>query len=380
VSETVEPSRARLRRLNLIMVLPPIALGGALAVAIDAESWWQGSMLALGVAAALLAFVLWTAGKLLSAPGFVCLIVAAAVWVFGSLSSGSSTAVFGITVVGTLMVPQLPRHRGLAAVGLVTFVGLVGAARFLVLGEFTSADLIQFVIMPTGLTAVVAGLMFPNQRFYDVVADLEDARDREAELAVARERIRFASDLHDIQGHTLHVVKLKVALAQKLLHTDITRVEEELREVYALVGDTISQTKELAYAQRRLNLSVELENARNLFEAAGIQVLVNRETSAVDPEVGELLGQVLREVTTNILRHAEATQVQVALSQAGIVITNDGASEEELPTLRGLATLADRLTDNGGELTVTQTDGTFRTTASFAHRSAVPARPRGVHR
>ncbi|RIJ70618.1 sensor histidine kinase [Nakamurella silvestris] len=350
------------------MVLPPIVLGGALSVAIDAGDWEQGAVLGLGVLAALVAFVQWTSGKTLDALGLGCLVVTGAVWAYGSMAAGTTTAVFGLSIVGPLAVPQLSKHRGLAAFGLVAFVAAVGAARFLFHPAEGAADVVGFVIIPAGLTAIITGLMFPNKRFYDVVADLEDARDREAELAVARERIRFASDLHDIQGHTLHVVKLKVALAQKLLHTDIGRVEEELREVYALVGDTISQTKELAYAQRRLNLSVELENARNLFEAAGIGVLVNREPAEVEPAVGELLGQVLREVTTNILRHTTATQVQIALSQSGIVITNDGALGAALPVLRGLSTLGDRLADNGGELTVTQDRGTFRTTASFAHR------------
>ena len=79
--------------------------------------------------------------------------------------------------------------------------------------------------------------------------------------------MRLAGDLHDIQGDTLHVVKLKIALAQRP-HGDTKRVERELSEIYTLVGDTINQTKELAHAQRRLNLPAELVNAKNLFEAA----------------------------------------------------------------------------------------------------------------
>jgi len=219
--------------------------------------------------------------------------------------------------------------------------------------------------------------MFPNKRFYDVVHELEESREREAELAVARERIRFASDLHDVQGHTLHVVKLKVALARRLVHTDADRADDELREIYALVSETIAQTKALAYAQRRLNLSAELENAKNLFEAAGIRVRVDREAEP-DEEAGALLGQVLRETTTNILRHAQATHVGVTLSASGIAITNDGAAREPLRELRGLATLGDRVAGAGGRLDVTQEDGLFVTSAVFpdgdAHAGHAPGR------
>nr|WP_245240853.1 histidine kinase [Streptomyces spiramenti] len=209
---------------------------------------------------------------------------------------------------------------------------------------------------------------------------MEQGRRHEAELAVYRERVRFAGDLHDIQGHTLHVVALKVMLAEKLVHGDAARAEQELREVGALVSDTIARTGELAHGRRRLNLSVELENAKNLFEAAGIRVTVERQTRVgVDGEADEridgLLGQVLRETTTNILRHADATHVRLTLTDAGICIVNDGAPIGPLPVLGGLAVLRERLVGEGGRLTAEQRQGDFRTTATFPHPHASHPRP-----
>ncbi|MER5651085.1 histidine kinase [Streptosporangium sp. NPDC002524] len=358
-------ARGRLSRLNIVMFLPLLAVVGALLVAMDARTWWQAVVLGLGVVAALVAFVRWAARDI-SRVALPCLVVTAAVWAAGALVIGSDTAFYGISVVGSLSVPQLPRHRGWAALGVGAYVGAVGAARLLVTPEHVSDVLIPYVIIPAGFTSVLIGLMFPNQRFYGLVAEMEEEHEREAELAVMRERMRFASDLHDIQGHTLHVVKLKIALAQKLVHSDTGRVEQELREVHALVSDTIAQTKALAYAQRRLNLSAELENAKNLFEAAGIRVRVDREAE-VDAHAGELLGQVLRETTTNILRHAQAGQVRITLSESGITIVNDGAREDPPPELRGLATLRERVVNDGGELTVEQKDGRFLTAATFPH-------------
>ncbi|RMB80637.1 sensor histidine kinase [Streptomyces shenzhenensis] len=363
MSDIAEATRGRLRRLNLVMVLPPVAVGGVLTVALDAGSWWDAVVLGLGVAAALVAFVSWAAGGL-ARVAVPCLAVTAGVWLFGALVAGSGKAVFGLSIVGPLAVPRLRRHRGAAAVALVAYVAVVGATRFLITDDDPRDVLIRYVIVPAGVTAIVTGLMFPNKRFYDVVHELEESRRREAELAVVRERMRFASDLHDIQGHTLHVVKLKVALAQKLVHRDPGRAEQELREIHSLVGDTIAQTKELVYAQRRLNLPAELENAKNLFEAAGIEVHI-RSTADADSRTGELLGQVLRETTTNILRHAQARDVQITLSESGITITNDGAPDKPLPELSGLGVLEQRVAANGGRLTVDQKDGRFLTAAVF---------------
>ncbi|WP_344430738.1 sensor histidine kinase [Amycolatopsis minnesotensis] len=354
-----------MRKLNLLTMLPPLAAIGAMLIAIDARAWWQAVILAIGVAAAMVASVWWAAGDVLRV-AWPCLLVTAAVWLLGAAVFDGHTAFYGITVVGPLIIPKLPRRRGAAALGLIAFVAAAGATKLLVSHEDIPAMLILYVAIPTGVAVVATGLMIPGQRFYDLVEELERSREREAELAVIRERMRFASDLHDIQGHTLHVVKLKLALAEKLVHSDLDRVREELRELHALVGDTISQTKELAYAQRRLNLSAELENAKNLFEAAGILVRVDREAE-VDAQAGELLGQVLRETTTNILRHAQAKQVRITLSASGIAIVNDGVPDAPLPELSGLATLRQRLADSGGELTVAQKDRRFVTAAAFPH-------------
>ncbi|MDG4795754.1 histidine kinase [Micromonospora sp. WMMD1082] len=359
-----QATQGQLRRLNLMTSLPPIVIAAALLVYVDAHTWWHVLVLVPGVGAAVVAFERWTAGDL---DRFLlpCLIVAGAVWPLGVLLTASPNAYWGICVVGSSALARLRRHRSLAAAGLFSYIAVVGATRLLVDRADVRATLIDYLLTPTGITVVVSVLTFAGERFYDIIRELEQFRERESELAVIRERVRFASDLHDIQGHTLHVVKLKAALARRLVHTDAARADEELREIHTLVGDTITQTKELAYAQRRLNLSAELENAKNLFEAAGIRVRVTREAE-VDPRASELLGQVLRETTTNILRHAQATQVRITLAESGISIVNDGVSGDEAPELRGLSALRQRMSDGGGSLTAEQRGGEFLTAATFA--------------
>ncbi len=270
---------------------------------------------------------------------------------------------------GTLpRAARLSRHRATAAISLVTYAAAVGVLRFATTGGGTIGHVLALAIIPAAITAVLIGVMLPSTRFDEVVAEMEEARDREAELAVARERVRFASDLHDIQGHTLHVVRLKIALAQRLLHNDLARVEEELREMYTLVGATITQTKELATGRQTLNLSAELQNATNLLEAVDIDVQIDCRPSADTPASG-LLAQVLRETTTNILRHSRATQVRIALSDHHITVVNDGVIDDEVPELRGLAALTDRVEEEGGSLTVDLLHGRFVTAATFGEPS-----------
>ncbi|MCY1141213.1 histidine kinase [Actinoplanes sp. Pm04-4] len=355
-----DATQGRLRRLNLATALPPIIVAAVVVVAVDLHVWWHALILVPGAVAAVVAFERWTANDV-GRVAVPCLIVGAVVWPLGVLVIDSPNAWWGVASVGSLSIPRLPRYRYAAGVALVGYVGAVGALRLLVDG---GDDVQRFALIPAAVTALIMVLSYVGERFYDIVQELEVSKQREAEMAVIRERVRFAGDLHDIQGHTLHVVKLKAALAQKLVRADPERAEEELREINTLLTDTIQQTKELAYAQRRLNLTAELENAKNLFEAAGITVRITRES---EPEArsSELLGQVLRETTTNILRHAQATQVRITLGAAGITIVNDGARGETLPELRGLSALRQRVHDDGGELTVSLREGEFVTAAEF---------------
>ncbi|MDG4790442.1 histidine kinase [Micromonospora sp. WMMD1102] len=365
-----EATQGRLRRLNLLTTMPPLVIGAAVVVIVDTRAWWHAVILTPGVVAALLTYERWTADDL-DRVTLPCVIVAGAVWPPGALLIGAPNSYWGICTVGSFALTRPRRHRGLAAAGLFGFVAAVGSARLLFDHDDVRRTLVSYVVVPTAATVVVTVLTLLGERFYDIIRELEASRKREAELAVTRERVRFASDLHDIQGHTLHVVKLKLALARRLVRSDAARADEELREIHDLVSDTITQTKELAYAQRRLNLSAELENARNLFEAAGIRVRITRR-SEVDSRFGELLGLVLRETTTNILRHAQASQVRITLSAAGIAIVNDGAPGDTRPELRGLSALRQRVTEGGGELTAERRAGEFRTAATFA-RSGTPA-------
>ncbi|MDE3721359.1 histidine kinase [Nocardiopsis sp. N85] len=364
--ESAQVKQELLRSLTLNLVSAALSAVGALLIANNAQSWEQSVVLALGLVAALVSVSGWAVGGL-SRVVLSCLAVAAAVWTVGVLVMDESSASYGLSVVGTIVVLRLPRHRRAAALGLVAVAVAVVAVRLSMESQDLLGVLVRYAVGSTSVAVTGFVLTFLGHLVSGLITELEESREREAELAVARERVRFAGDLHDIQGHTLHVVKLKVALARKLLHGDIDRVEGELGEVHALVGDTIAQTKELAYAQRRLNLSAELENAKNLFEAAGIDVRVDREAE-VDARAAELLGQVLRETTTNILRHAQSERVRVTLSRAGIIIDNDGAPDNGPPELRGLSTLRERLEREGGTLTVEQKDGRFLTAATLPQR------------
>lgn len=363
-------SATKLRRLNLLWILPAVTAAGILTVVLGARTWEDAVILASGVVAGVVGFVFWSYGRVMDV-AVPCLAVTSLVWLYGVVVVENDDAFFGLLLVGPLVIPDLRRYRLPAAVGLVGLVAAVGSMVLWPSSDDPGNDLLRFAVVPAVTVAIVVVWRFPNYTFYAIVRELEESRERDAELAVMRERVRFAGDLHDIQGHTLHVVKLKADLACRTLRTNADAAEHELREIHALVTETIGQTKALAYGQRRLNLQAEMQNATNLLEAAGARVTISG-VGEPNPEWSDALSQVLRETTTNILRHARPRVVAIELGRAGLMITNDGADRQQSPELRGLAALRPRVAESGGELVVDQVEDIFRTAAVYGITSAAP--------
>lgn len=219
------------------------------------------------------------------------------------------------------------------------------------------------VVSAALLGYLVSVLVFGLNRYaWNRYLELDAARQTGEQLAIAQERFRFAADLHDIQGHTLHVLRLKTQLADRLLDHDPAAAHVHLAEAQALITETLANTRSLAFGDRRVAVASELANAIELFDAAGIACDTQGE---LDPGAHEeLFALVIREATTNILRHAQSTRVTVTLSTGRVRITNDG-SPSSPRSLSGLARLAERFAAVGGTLSTSVHGDVFTTEATI---------------
>ncbi|MBA8920767.1 sensor histidine kinase [Nesterenkonia jeotgali] len=362
MSSTSVEAQRRMHRatvLTTVVAIAPVALA---IVAMTSDSWREGIGFSLGILLTFLVLLEWNPRDHPVSTS-LALTFSFLVWIVCAVLALNPVAFFGAAMLSGVLIPQLRQRQLVWIVGLGVVIAGIGCLYFLS-EPVTWIDVTRYVLVPGGLSVFVAAVLLMMRGYWRILQDLETAQEAEAELGIMRERMRFASDLHDIQGHTLHMVNLKVALAEELLARDPERARVELREVYDQVDETIRETKNLAYAQRKLNFSAELENAKNLLEAVGVRVRISRH-GQIRAGLDELLGQVLRETTTNILRHADPTEVQIRISESEMVVDNDGAAEGPLPPLSGLSVLRQRVADAGGRLRVEQASGTFSTSASF---------------
>ncbi len=263
--------------------------------------------------------------------------------------------------------------------------------------------------MDVAMTIQYAGIVLlaiPSSLWvWGVMLQLEAAQRRAADLAIANERLRFAADLHDVQGHHLQVISLTTDLAARLLgKQQYDAAREQVLAAHAGAQEALRDTRSLVQGYRSTTLVDELENASSVLGAAGIHTDVDlppmlrtwagrsrpfpdsTEDGRGDTVTSNVLGLVVREGTTNILRHSHASSARISLrliSSTGrdddaeptgraarrrrlpgggahleLVIHNDGASpsSESTPdasTGNGLAGLRERLSALGGTLTYT---------------------------
>ncbi len=202
-----------------------------------------------------------------------------------------------------------------------------------------------------------------------VMWESDRARETEARLAVAEERLRFGRDMHDVLGRNLAVIALKAELAVQLAQRGRPEAEAQMVEVQRIAQESQKEVREVVRGYREADLGVEIEGALGVLEAAGIGCAYSGPAEGLTVEAQSALGWVVREATTNVLRHGDARSVAIRLAVADgtatLVVENDGVPERPATAPgSGLAGLRERLSALGGTLEAGPTgDGLFRLTA-----------------
>lgn len=196
------------------------------------------------------------------------------------------------------------------------------------IGEVLVVITYQLTILAMG-----AGALYASARLVHVLDELSAARTELAELAVGRERLRVARDLHDLLGQSLSAVSLKGDLALRLLPTDTAAARAEIESLTGLARETLHDVRAVAHDEHGVSLPAEIEAATALLGAAGIATRVDVGLPGLARPAEQALAWAVREGATNALRHSEATSWSLTGSRrAGRVtleMVNDGAAAPE---------------------------------------------------
>ncbi|MFG2315094.1 sensor histidine kinase [Streptomyces tendae] len=206
----------------------------------------------------------------------------------------------------------------------------------------------------------------------DAVRQLRAAREELATRAVAEERLRFSRDLHDLLGHTLSVIVVKSEAARRLAPRDLAAALTQITDIESVGRQALTEVREAVTGYREGSLGTELDRARSALSAADVDPVVRRSGPPLPPQAEALLGWVVREAVTNVVRHSGASRCEIAVAGSAdrvrLTVTDNGTGDALSPQGpgTGLTGLRERLATAGGSLTAgAQPRGGFSVTAEL---------------
>lgn len=273
-------------------------------------------------------------------------------------------------LAGSLLL-VFPGRLGLLLFLLVA--GTASGAHVLLGGDSLSIAWGFLVTMNHGV------VVFALSRLRSMVQALSDARADLAELAVTRERLRFARDLHDLLGFSLSAIALKSELAHRLVDLDPARAGAELAGILDVSRQALTDVRAVTSHYRELALEEETRFASAVLAAADINVTLRLEPCELAPDVRTTFATVLREGVTNLVRHSSAENCEITLvcrdDLLTLEIVNDGIVPNGGGTGKpsagwGIPNLSARVADLGGTLSAgTTADNTYRLRAAIPRRT-----------
>lgn len=236
--------------------------------------------------------------------------------------------VLTLFVLAIAYIPWL-RFRWLIIITLTVSTGMV-------IDQTAEFSYWWWVLLPLMVMTIRMSIWTVN-----VMKEVERSRELEASLRVTEERLRFAQELHDTLGQHLAAMSLKSEVALALAKRGDDRLEDELRELQQLTRTSMSQMREVVQGYRTINLATEVEGAKSLLNDARITLNIHGDALDVEPAQRELAAWLVREATTNVLRHSDATTVDLHLSAGEVRMSNDGVTGA-VGKLSGLSALRQR--------------------------------------
>ncbi|WAZ22689.1 histidine kinase [Streptomyces cinnabarinus] len=310
--------------------------------------------------------LLWTLGALTSAVAGTAFAIAQ-YGPEGEAVESAAGSVFGVVMVFGVGIMALGVDARRHVYAIVSGFAAGTAVVVFALDGSVLAGLVVGLIVLAGSGFLAFTAVF-SVWLLKAVYELDEARETRARLAVAEERLRFGRDLHDVMGRNLAVIALKSELAVQLARRGRPEAEEQMVEVQRIARESQREVRDVVRGYREADLGAELSGARGVLTAAGIDCEVSGPVEGLPAEVQSALAWVVREATTNVLRHgnAERCAVSVRVREGCVVLTveNDGvAGAAAEGGGSGLAGLRERLAAVAGTLEAGAEAGVFRVVA-----------------
>jgi two-component system, NarL family, sensor histidine kinase DesK len=185
---------------------------------------------------------------------------------------------------------------------------------------------------------------------------LERANSEIERLSQEAERERIARDLHDLLGHTLTAITVKLDLARRVLSQDSERARNEIVEAEQTARNALAEVREAVSGYRAEGLAAEINRARRSLLSADVKLTTTLAPVNLTSRQVNVLCLALREAVTNVVRHAHATVCHVAMLETDQTIhftIEDNGVGGQIREGNGLRGMRERLQSMAGAVKLT---------------------------
>lgn len=212
-----------------------------------------------------------------------------------------------------------------------------------------------------------------------IAENLERSRLQLRQLAASREnskeeeRKRIAREVHDELGQMLTVLRMEISILRINFAGGNERLTLKINAILALIDKTLEVTRNIATALRPTAIEMGILPAMewlvsNFAEHSGkeCRLICNDPNLSMDEECAITLFRIAQESLTNVLKHAEASQVKVTLDAGNeyylleVYDNGKGFNTAELrqPNSFGIMGIKERALMLGGDASISVIPGT----------------------
>lgn len=215
----------------------------------------------------------------------------------------------------------------------------------------------QFFGLPALMGLVTTSIVGYMEKFREEnrIQSLKSSQEIQ-QLAVIAERERIARDLHDILGHTLSSIALKAELAEKLLLQEKNaEAKEHIRDLHQIARNSLSLVRQTVSGYKHRGLPGEVIDLCDKLRQQGFIVNLRGEIPNLSPRAETAVILALTELTTNLLRHSNASHCEIHFvnDEKNInICVQDNGKVKQIEQGNGLQGIQERLAAIAGELLI----------------------------
>jgi signal transduction histidine kinase len=174
------------------------------------------------------------------------------------------------------------------------------------------------------------------------------------------ERLKISRDLHDAIGHSLTSLTVHLDVAGRLAQGDCV---EHVQCARQLAGSLLNEVRDVVSQIRvqPVDLRATLKSLTEGLAALRVNLIIPDDLAAIDAVRADAILRCVQELITNTLRHAQARELLVEISQSesgGVLIRarDDGRGGENVAG-HGLVGMRERFESLGGKLSINSAPG-----------------------